>query len=78
MKRIKDLRKLSDTELEKELKSVQDALLKLRFQKVVDEVTDTTQINKKRREVAQIKTLLKERALQKAKEEQKAKDQKVS
>jgi len=78
VKRIKDLRKLSDTELEKELKSVQDALLKLRFQKVVDEVTDTTQINKKRREVAQIKTLLKERALQKAKEEQKAKDQKVS
>jgi ribosomal protein L29 len=48
---IKDLRKLSDNELQKRLESTQQSLLKLRFQKVVDEVTDISQIRKLRRGV---------------------------
>ena len=63
MKSVKELRKLSGNELQKELKSAQESLLKLRFQKVVDEVTDTTQLKKNRKAVAQIKTILKERQL---------------
>ena len=63
MKSVKEIRKLSDGELQKELKSAQESLLKLRFQKVVDEVTDTTQLKKNRRAVAQMKTILREREL---------------
>ena len=63
MKSIRELRKLSTVELEKDLKSTQEALLKLRFKKVVDEVTDTTQIRKAKRKIARIKTLLRENEL---------------
>lgn len=62
---ISELRKLSEKELLKELKIAREATLKLRFQKVVDEVSDTTQINKSKKRIAQIKTLIKERESQK-------------
>lgn len=71
MKTIKELRKLSAAELEKTLKSTQESLFKLRFQKVVEDVTDTTQIKKNKRKIAQIKTLMTEQELQKSKEPQK-------
>lgn len=64
LKQIKELRKLSEKELIKELKIAREAALKLRFQKVVDEVTDTSQIKKSKIKIAQIKTLLSERKSQ--------------
>lgn len=63
MKNVKtvELRKLSDEELKKELEEAREGLLKLRFQKVVDEMNDTSVIRKTRRKIARIKTLLLER-----------------
>ncbi|WP_372368571.1 50S ribosomal protein L29 [Candidatus Uabimicrobium sp. HlEnr_7] len=63
MKNVKssDLRKLSEEELKKELDEAREGLLKLRFQKVVDEMNDTSVIRKTRRKIARIKTILHER-----------------
>lgn len=57
-KQLRELRKMNDSELLKELEACQEALFKYRFQKVVEEVTDTTVIRKTRRKIAQIKTIL--------------------
>lgn len=58
-----ELRKLSDEQLTKELEEARGSLLKLRFQKVVDEMTDTSVFRKTRRKIARIKTILSERAV---------------
>lgn len=55
---IKELRKMSDADLEKELSNCRENLFKLRFQKVVEEITDKSVIHKTRRKIAQIKTIL--------------------
>lgn len=57
-KETNDLRKMSDGELSKELGVCQEALFRLRFQKVVEEVADTTVIRKTRRKIARIRTIL--------------------
>ena len=46
MKTIKELRKKSINELSRELKKEQETFFKLRFQKVIEEVTDLTQVKK--------------------------------
>lgn len=63
MKNLKtsELRKLSDEEIKKELDESRESLLKLRFQKVVDEMNDTSVFRKTRRKIARIKTILHER-----------------
>jgi len=63
MKNVKssELRKLSDEELKKALEEAREGLLKLRFQKVVDEMNDKSVIRKTRRKIARIKTILHER-----------------
>lgn len=60
MKSLKDLRKLSDADLLKELQGEQEALYKLRCQQVVDEIADTTQVSKHKRQIARINTLITE------------------
>lgn len=62
-KELAELRKLSDSELAKELKTVQESLYKLRFQKVVDEMVDTSVIRKARKKIARVKTIQREREL---------------
>jgi large subunit ribosomal protein L29 len=57
-KELKKLKELSETDLEKELIACQETLLKLRFQKVVDEVKDTSQTKKTKKRIARILTLL--------------------
>lgn len=55
---------MSESELLKEMESCQEALFKYRFQKVVEEFTDTTVIGKTKRKIAQIKTILHQRKLE--------------
>jgi large subunit ribosomal protein L29 len=63
-KKIKELWKMADSELQKELNACQETLLKLRFQKVVEEASDNSIIRKTRRKIARIKTILHQRSSQ--------------
>ena len=56
----KELNELSVSELSIKLKDFQDALLNLRFQKSLGQLEFPKQIQKTRREIAQIKTVLRE------------------
>lgn len=58
LKKIKELFKLSNTELEKELEATQEAIYKLRFQKIVGEVPNVNLIKNNKRKIARIKTIL--------------------
>jgi len=58
-----ELWKLSDDELNKELGAAREALFKLKFQAVVDEVTDKSIVRKAKRKIARIKTILRAREL---------------
>ncbi len=65
-KSLKALQGKSSGELQKELKATNEALYKMRFQKVVEEKSDTSQFKKLRVKIAQIKTLLRSLELQEA------------
>ena len=56
----KDLQKLSVSELEVKLKDSQDALLNLRFQKALQQLDHSQMIKHTKKEIAQIKTVLRE------------------
>jgi len=62
---MKLYQKMSAEELEKEAKNLQESLLKLRFKKVVEDVKDTSQAKKAKKQIAQIKTILRQQELQK-------------
>ena len=62
---IKVYQKMSSDELNKEIKVLQEGLFKLRFQKVVEETRDTSKIKKAKRQIAQIKTVLRLQEVQK-------------
>ncbi len=59
MKR-QDLLELSKLDLETKLKDNQDALLNLRFQKALQQLEHPQRISQIKREIAQIKTTLRE------------------
>ena len=65
-KKKQDFSKMSESELKKEWTNAQEALFKLRFQKVVEEVTDITVIRKNKRKIARINTILRLREIKKA------------
>ena len=56
----KELNEMSVSDLNIKLKDHQDALLNLRFQKSLGQLEFPTQIQNIRREIAQIKTVLRE------------------
>ena len=56
----KEINKLSKTELELKLNENQDALLNLKFQKVLQQLEHPLKIKEMRREIAQIKTVINE------------------
>ena len=56
--KIDKLIEMSKTQLRNELSSYQDSLLNLRFQKNLQQLEDSSQISKTRRNIAQIKTIL--------------------
>ena len=58
--RKSELNKLSQDELETKLKDNQDALINLRFQKALQQLDHPQQIRLIRKEIAQVKTVIRE------------------
>ena len=58
--KISELNEIQKTELEAKLEDNLDALQNLRFQKALQQLADPQQIRLLRREIAQIKTVLRE------------------
>ena len=56
--RKKDLRAKPSAELQKELMELLSAQFKLRMQKATQQLTDTSQIRRTRRDIARVRTLL--------------------
>lgn len=61
MSKAKDLREKTSEELQKELEGLVEGLFKLRFRKVTDVVENPSAFKLQRREIARIKTILRER-----------------
>jgi large subunit ribosomal protein L29 len=66
-----DIRKMSETEIEKLLEETRKELMLLRFQAVSGQLTDTSKGTKTKHEVARVATILREKQLD-VKEEGKA------
>jgi large subunit ribosomal protein L29 len=62
MKSVKtsELRNLKSGEVETKLTDAQEELMKLRFQQVTGQLTDTSRLRILRREIARMQTLLRE------------------
>ena len=63
MAKAKDFRDKTTEELHKELDTLVEGLFRLRFRKVTDVVENPAEFRKSRRDIARIKTVLKEREL---------------
>lgn len=61
--KAKDLRELSDEQLEFTLKGTQESLFKMRFQSSSEKLDSPSNLRKLRREIARIKTIAHERLL---------------
>ena len=64
MKSIKasDLRNLNSGEIESKLSDAREELMKLRFQQVTGQLTDSSRLRILRREIARMQTILREQA----------------
>ena len=72
MPKKENYQELTDDDLKKKLDELVEGLFKLRFRKVTDVVENPAQFKKDRRNIARIKTVLRERELKaKAKVEKK-------
>jgi len=72
MPKKENYKELTDEDLKKKLSELVEGLFKLRFRKVTDVVENPAQFKKDRRNIARIKTVLRERELKaKAKVEKK-------
>jgi large subunit ribosomal protein L29 len=60
--KVKEMRDKTEAELETREKELSEQLFKLRFQRATGRVENPMKIREVRREIARIKTLLKERA----------------
>jgi large subunit ribosomal protein L29 len=58
-----DLRKLSYTELQEQLEESKEELFNLRFQIVTNQLDNTARITEVRRQVARIKTMMREQEI---------------
>lgn len=63
MSKTSELRELNDEQLEFSLKSTQEELFRLRFQAATEKLDTPTKLQKRRREIARIKTIQRERQL---------------
>ena len=61
--KAKEIRELSDEELQDKLKELKEELFNLRFQLATGQLENTIRIKEVRRGIARVKTLLWERAL---------------
>jgi large subunit ribosomal protein L29 len=71
MKAIKmsDLRDLKSGEIETKLSDAHEELMKLRFQQVMGQLTDSSRLRILRRDIARMQTILREQANAEAKTE---------
>jgi len=63
--KVHELRKLSDVELEKRILEETQNLSNLRFQKVIGQLENPMKLGLIRKEIARMKTLLRERQIKK-------------
>jgi len=70
MKSVKpgELRNLKSGEIETKLTDAQEELMKLRFQQVTGQLTDTSHLRILKREIARMQTILREQAVAEAAE----------
>lgn len=61
--KVKEIRELSNEELEDKLKELKDELFNLRFQLATGQLDNVMRINDVRRGIARVKTVIRERAL---------------
>ena len=61
--KIEEIRKLSVEELRSKITDARDELMKLRFQQVSGQLTDTSRLRLLRRDVARMETVVKEAEL---------------
>lgn len=59
-----EIRNLSDNEIETKIEESYEELFNLRFQVAVGQIKDTNRISSVKRDIARLKTVLKERQLQ--------------
>lgn len=67
-----DIRKMSIAEIEEQLSDTRHELLNLRFQSITGQLTDTSLIKARRRDIARMETILKEKRMAEAVEESEA------
>jgi large subunit ribosomal protein L29 len=60
--RTSELRNLKSGEIETKLTDAREELMKLRFQQVTGQLTDTSRLRILRREIARMQTILREQA----------------
>jgi large subunit ribosomal protein L29 len=60
-----EIRNLTDAEIQTKLEEVREELFNLRFQRTIGQVKDTNRITALKRDVARLKTVLRERELSK-------------
>jgi large subunit ribosomal protein L29 len=63
MKKNEDLRAANDTDLTKQLDDLYQELFNLRFQQTVGQVPNTNRLKQVRRDIARIKTVVRQREL---------------
>jgi large subunit ribosomal protein L29 len=69
-KQAQELRELNDTELEHRLGETKEELFNLRFQNATGQLDNITRLPQVRREIARIETLLREREIAAAEQQQ--------
>ena len=65
--KVNEIRKMSSSDLEKELVDLKSELFKLRFQLATNGLDNPMKIKNTKKDIAKIKTILRERELQEAK-----------
>jgi len=60
--KTEEIRKLSVDEMQVKLSDMREELMKLRFQQVTGQLTDTSHLRLLRRDIARVETLLNERS----------------
>lgn len=75
MRKIEEIRELSDKDLKERLTAEQTQLLQMKIDHSITPVDDSSSITKKRRDIARIKTEIRAREIKKEKEAAKAQQQ---
>ncbi len=58
--KVEEIRKMSAEEMQGKLSDTRDELMKLRFQQVTGQLTDTSRLRQLRRDIARMETILNE------------------